>query len=305
LAQELRYSAHRKPSLPNSCAPLPPLTRAMADSTGVKAALNVVCLGKLQTQLQEVLVIEEIDGVEISSVPCQKKEEPIEEDVERWTADAMYDDDLELSELDSEDEAPPEPSCSRGRMTARHRMQDRAQQCIVCMEEKEHTFVPPHVQGCGSHVDGHRFCSDCWIDFLDHGLSVLRKGVVPAPLACPICRSCIHVPDVWTVDVELPSAWVQGSKKADAEVECYEVQVLTPTSQASAGAEFSWVSSDSSGSTDDCAPAGRPLLPPLCRRVWDVAVRSGTAALRGVLAAASEATREGNGFLDLDSINHS
>ncbi|CAE7744529.1 unnamed protein product, partial [Symbiodinium sp. CCMP2456] len=269
----------------------------------------VVCLGKLQSQLTEVLVIEEIDGVEVTNLPRQPKAEPAKEATEDWAAETLYEDDLVLGDLDSDDEVPsPEPSYPSGRMAARRRMQARAQQCIVCMEEKEHTFVPPHLQGCDSHVDGHRFCSDCWIDFLDHGLSVLRRGVTPTPLSCPICRSCIHVPDVWTVDVELPAAWTGSSKSSDAEVECYEVQVLTPTSENSAGAaEFSWVSSDSAASTDDCADSAQngTFFPPLCRRVWDVAVRSSTAALRGVLAAASEATREGNGFLDVNSINHS
>lgn len=281
----------------------------MTDATGGKAALGVVCLGKLQTQLTEVLVIEEIDGVEVTNLPRQPKAEPAKEATEDWAAETLYEDDLVLGDLDSDDEVPsPEPSYPSGRMAARRRMQARAQQCIVCMEEKEHTFVPPHLQGCDSHVDGHRFCSDCWIDFLDHGLSVLRRGVTPTPLSCPICRSCIHVPDVWTVDVELPAAWTGSSKSSDAEVECYEVQVLTPTSENSAGAaEFSWVSSDSAASTDDCADSAQngTFFPPLCRRVWDVAVRSSTAALRGVLAAASEATREGNGFLDVNSINHS
>lgn len=36
---------------------------------------------------------------------------------------------------------------------------------------EEHTFVPPHETSC--QVEGHRFCSDCWIDFLDHGLLAL------------------------------------------------------------------------------------------------------------------------------------
>eukprot|EP00439_Symbiodinium_sp_Y106_P068481 s267_g11.t1 len=45
----------------------------MTDTTGGKAALGVVCLGKLQTQLTEVLVIEEIDGVEVRNLPRQAK----------------------------------------------------------------------------------------------------------------------------------------------------------------------------------------------------------------------------------------
>lgn len=132
-------------------------------------------------------------------------------------APSLLDDDLVLGDCDSDDEVDC-PASSSGRTTARRLMQARAQQCIVCMEEKEHTFVPPH-QTTTCQVEGHRFCSDCWIDFLDHGLLVLRRGVSPAPLSCPICRSCIHVPDVWTVDVELPTVWQGTKKEVDSQVQ--------------------------------------------------------------------------------------
>lgn len=174
-------------------------------------------------------------------------------------APSLLDDDLVLGDCDSDDEVDC-PASSSGRTTARRLMQARAQQCIVCMEEKEHTFVPPH-QTTTCQVEGHRFCSDCWIDFLDHGLLVLRRGVSPAPLSCPICRSCIHVPDVWTVDVELPTVWQGTKKEVDSQVQCKEVQVLSPTSDSERSAEQSWVSAESTGS-DDCAPE-RHMLPPL------------------------------------------
>ncbi|CAJ1396801.1 unnamed protein product [Effrenium voratum] len=273
------------------------------DSTGGKAALSVMRLGKLRAQLNEVMIIEEIHDQEVRKYTEESLlEEAVEtEEEEKWTAPALLDDDLVVGDCDSDDEVPCPPSSSSGRSTARRLMQARAQQCIVCMEEKEHTFVPPHVESNHSHTDGHRFCSDCWIDFLDHGLLVLRRGVSPAPLSCPICRSCIHVPDVWTVDVELPSVWTHA-KPVEPEVQCHEVQVLSPTSDGErSAAELSWVSADSARSSDDCAPEGRHMLPPLCRRVWAAAVRSGAQYLRNVLGEA----REAQGFVDLDAIHNS
>eukprot|EP00438_Fugacium_kawagutii_P006297 Skav231921 [mRNA] locus=scaffold3399:5640:8019:- [translate_table: standard] len=47
--------------------------------------------------------------------------------------------------------------------------------------------------------------------------------------------------------------------------------------------------SDSSRSSDDCAPERQGVLPPLCRRVWAAAVRSGAQYLRNVLGDRSEA----------------
>jgi len=267
-----------------------------------QAAMSVMRLGKLRTQLNEVMIIEELDGQEVCRLVESEVGAPVViDDEEKWTAPALLDDDLVLGDCDSDDEVHCPASCSSGRTTARRLMQGRAQQCIVCMEEKEHTFVPPHETSC--QVEGHRFCSDCWIDFLDHGLLVLRRGVSPAPLSCPICRSCIHVPDVWTVDVELPSVWQTTKINDQSQVQCKEVQVLTPTSDGERSAELSWVSADSSGSSDDCAPEGRHMLPPLCRRVWAAAVRSGTQYLRTVLG--DGASREAHGFVDLDAIHNS
>eukprot|EP00913_Durusdinium_trenchii_P017891 g16810.t1 len=59
------------------------------------------------------------------------------DDEEKWTAPALLDDDLVLGDCDSDDEVHCPASCSSGRTTARRLMQGRAQQCIVCMEEKE------------------------------------------------------------------------------------------------------------------------------------------------------------------------
>lgn len=271
----------------------------MDSQTGGPGAMNVMRLGKLCTQLDEVMIIEELDdGHEV----CRTTESVASskfEGEETWMAPSLLDDDLVLGDCDSDDEVNC-PASSSGRTTARRLMQARAQQCIVCMEEKEHTFVPPH-ESTTTCVEGHRFCSDCWIDFLDHGLLVLRRGVSPAPLSCPICRSCIHVPDVWTVDVELPTVWQGTKKEVDSQVQCKEVQVLSPTSDSerSANEPGRWVSAESSGS-DDCAPE-RHMLPPLCRRVWAAAVRSGTQYLRTVLG---DARSEVSGFVHLDAIHN-
>lgn len=283
-------------SLKTRLRPRPRETQ-MDSQVGGQAAMNVMRLGKLCTQLDEVMIIEDLDdGHEVcrtnESVASSKNEGE-----ETWMAPSLLDDDLVLGDCDSDDEVDC-PASSSGRTTARRLMQARAQQCIVCIEEKEHTFVPPH-QTTTCQVEGHRFCSDCWIDFLDHGLLVLRRGVSPAPLSCPICRSCIHVPDVWTVDVELPTVWQGTKKEVDSQVQCKEVQVLSPTSDSERSAEQSWVSAESAGS-DDCAPE-RHMLPPLCRRVWAAAVRSGTPYLRTVLG---DARSEASGFVHLDAIHN-
>lgn len=94
-------------------------------------------------------------------------------------------------------------------------MAARAQTCVVCMEEKEHTLVPPHREADGTSVEGHRFCTDCWVTFLRHGMWQQRRaiaskvGAALPPLACPLCRGTIDVPDVWGLNlaIELPASW--------------------------------------------------------------------------------------------------
>jgi len=112
-------------------------------------------------------------------------------------------------------------------------MQRRAQQCVVCLVEKEHTLVPPHhgVAADGSEAcrlgvsrtspcfDGHRFCTDCWTEFLlRHGSEQPPKGRHGSPrskrLLCPVCRGAIGVPDVWRLRLDLPATFGALSPKA-------------------------------------------------------------------------------------------
>lgn len=134
-----------------------------------------------------------------------------------------------------------------GRRSSRRMMEARAQQCVVCLAEKEHTLVPPHRCDSDSdgeaspqdlpyrassvaavearaarraarrrQVEGHRFCTDCWAEFLRHGVVHRPKtqgAAEPRRLACPVCRGAICVPDVWGVRLGLsprraaPAAW--------------------------------------------------------------------------------------------------
>eukprot|EP00931_Biecheleriopsis_adriatica_P019212 TRINITY_DN13171_c0_g1_i1.p1 TRINITY_DN13171_c0_g1~~TRINITY_DN13171_c0_g1_i1.p1 ORF type:complete len:283 (+),score=54.07 TRINITY_DN13171_c0_g1_i1:56-850(+) len=254
---------------------------------GVRAAAAVIGLGKLQRQEQEFLVIEACN--EAGQTPKDSvyqnglEEVPVHLSAEKSPAERRLEDDLVLQDCDSDDEVLYSScaSSSMGRFTARRLMQARAQSCMVCMEEKEHTFVPEHLSDNVHHVQGHRFCSDCWVDFLDHSLSATRKGVVPA-LTCPLCRSDISVPDFWTVDVELPASWVP---KARREIKVSsEVAVLTSTAGMAASEQHSWVddigsvASSQIPAADDCTPVNGRGTAPVCRRVWDSAVRQGVAS---------------------------
>ncbi|OLQ08570.1 hypothetical protein AK812_SmicGene7923 [Symbiodinium microadriaticum] len=119
---------------------------------------------------------------------------------EDWAAETLYEDDLVLGDLDSDDEVPsPEPSYPSGRMAARRRMQ-----------------AAPLA------------ATPTWMG-IDSAVSVAQRCRSLVFSLSQFYRASIHVPDVWTVDVELPAAWLW--------------KVLTPTSENSAGAaEFSWVS---------------------------------------------------------------
>lgn len=96
-------------------------------------------------------------------------------------------------------------------------MTARAKQCVICMEDREHTLVPPH-KGCdeGANLEGHRVCTDCWEELLKHELDRhwdwlhSRQGPPPA-LTCPVCRAGVMVPDAWDVELDLPEEWVQRS----------------------------------------------------------------------------------------------
>lgn len=81
--------------------------------------------------------------------------------------------------------------------------------------------MPPHITDAGTHITGHRFCSDCWVEFLVHGLR--RRSAIHAPLACPVCRANIAAPDVWSACFDLPPAWALAAPTA------HKAAVLLPS----------------------------------------------------------------------------
>jgi hypothetical protein len=91
---------------------------------------------------------------------------------------------------------------------ARKLMEARTRQCIICLAEKEHTLVPPHLGSSHKQVESHRFCTDCFGKFLKHQLKQAQNSSSrkPPSLSCPICRSPIDAPDVWKVVFEMPNA---------------------------------------------------------------------------------------------------
>eukprot|EP00929_Paragymnodinium_shiwhaense_P031140 TRINITY_DN17519_c0_g1_i1.p1 TRINITY_DN17519_c0_g1~~TRINITY_DN17519_c0_g1_i1.p1 ORF type:complete len:398 (-),score=60.34 TRINITY_DN17519_c0_g1_i1:134-1327(-) len=143
-------------------------------------------------------------------------------------------DDLILEDYDSDrdgDSLAPLPRLP-GAFTGRKLMLARAQRCVVCLGESEHTFVPPHGHtrcgtGCagssqasttspssGSRsrgpVEGHRFCTDCWDEFLEHHMEDApdgkRRVLQLSKLICPVCRDPIEMPELWTVRLGLHQA---------------------------------------------------------------------------------------------------
>eukprot|EP00928_Gymnodinium_smaydae_P046302 TRINITY_DN30844_c0_g2_i1.p1 TRINITY_DN30844_c0_g2~~TRINITY_DN30844_c0_g2_i1.p1 ORF type:complete len:460 (+),score=91.99 TRINITY_DN30844_c0_g2_i1:80-1381(+) len=103
--------------------------------------------------------------------------------------------------------------------TARRLMEARSRQCVVCLCEKEHTLVPLHDEDLDSaQVQDHRFCTDCWAEFLQHGVrqqrppdggsgaGSVRVDVDRLRLRCPVCRAGIGIPDVWCVRLDLDQA---------------------------------------------------------------------------------------------------
>lgn len=177
---------------------------------GVEAAASLLRIGRLRKGVVEESFVLEVDcdTPDLLSIVVHSQ----------GTAGAAEEDpvvegDLAVQDFDSSDEvelhsgllhALPAPTA------ARRLMQARAQQCVVCMEEKEHTFVPPHCEepeAVDQHVAGHRFCTECWVEFLYHALRQQRQRGKAEQLACPCCRRAINAPDVWVQRFELPTAW--------------------------------------------------------------------------------------------------
>lgn len=88
--------------------------------------------------------------------------------------------------------------------------------CVICLTEKEHTLVPPHAPPRNAPnvpseaVEDHRFCTDCWEDFLRHRTSTTSS------MTCPVCHGEIIIPEVWTQRLQLPQRWSQEEAPASA-----------------------------------------------------------------------------------------
>jgi len=156
----------------------------------------------------------------------------------------------------------------------------------VCLEDKEHTFVPSHSVSPDCCVEGHRFCSDCWVEFLDHNMkhsSMGRGAPNPTPLACPLCRATILVPDVWaSVGVDLPAVWTHGEDKKPT-----VVQAETLTDCVGVVEPLTWVNSESTRSSTEATDCDASQRTPLCRRVAEM----GAFCFRGAIRVANRAVQ--------------
>jgi len=193
----------------------------------LSAAVALLRLGRIGRVEEESFIIEvSDDGVTHERPVCLRDHADDESAVlaeDHDEASVVIEDDITLQDCEEVeavgngvDQLPPPPRWSPGSTGPRRLMQARAQQCVVCMEDKEHTFVPPHREECStSHVDGHRFCTDCWVEYLYHcSRQPRRRGFGVSPLACPLCRGAIHVPDVWGAAYELPACWLAEEASA-------------------------------------------------------------------------------------------
>eukprot|EP00429_Kryptoperidinium_foliaceum_P067661 CAMPEP_0176071796 /NCGR_PEP_ID=MMETSP0120_2-20121206/35862_1 /TAXON_ID=160619 /ORGANISM="Kryptoperidinium foliaceum, Strain CCMP 1326" /LENGTH=277 /DNA_ID=CAMNT_0017405457 /DNA_START=119 /DNA_END=952 /DNA_ORIENTATION=+ len=218
----------------------------------VVAAIPLLRLGRLSRCVEESLVIE-FDEHSDGSPSVSSKADPAPDEADH-TGDAggdtdadsdtasvaaINEGDLPVEDFDDSEDLPREPWGNSGdkgwfapgSVAPRQLMQARAQQCVVCLQDKEHTFVPPHREDGGAHdVSGHRFCTDCWAEFLYHSSRQQHRRAGPRPLVCPLCRGGIHVPDVWGATYVLPRAWMQRAARD-------KVAAVVPVSGASSSDE--------------------------------------------------------------------
>jgi hypothetical protein len=212
---------------------------------------SVVRLGKLQVRSVEDFVIE------TSPVPRENQHASLRdacnshdldvsglrraartglEDLDTSNQDIpILEDDLSLQECSSDEEGIDVQSniamLAPGSNKPRQLMEARSQQCVICLTDKAHTIVPPHRHESAQQVEGHRICTECWSNFLYHGLrQPSRDGRGPPPLACPLCRGTIDVPDAWATFIELPPSWQQPKTAVQGPIPC--LSTCTPTSSS-------------------------------------------------------------------------
>lgn len=136
-----------------------------------------------------------------------------------------------------------------GSRRPRQLMEARSKQCVICLADKEHTFVPTHRDLPSQQVEGHRICTDCWANFLYHGLRQRSSnGRGPPPLACPLCRGTIDVPDAWATFMELPPSW-QDKAAGNEPIPC--LSLCTP--RASMDRQVWWQRPGSSSADSDAS----------------------------------------------------
>jgi hypothetical protein len=195
------------------------------------AGVAVLCLGKLCSPMDELFVIEVSSPTSTASTPSSSSTatasssnapshphsrilEPVDL-LEEHCNRHILENDLQVEDFSSDDHSrfndvvdclP--PPWAPGSAMGRKLMTARAKQCVVCLTDKEHTLVPPHRQNT-QNVEGHRFCTDCWAEFLQHQIQT-RGNHGPA---CPVCRGPIDVPDVWCVGFPIPDSWFGPTKQ--------------------------------------------------------------------------------------------
>lgn len=221
-------------------------TQYLSGGVGAK----VVRLGKLTQRNKEDLIIDvtPVDTGHAATFACDTVPSVAETSVD-IPDQPIIEDDLCLQEYGSDDEAPHCASArvwAPGSLAGRKLMEARSKQCIICLSDKEHTIVPPHRHENGNaSVEGHRVCTECWANFLYHGLRQQgRDGRGPPPLACPLCRCTIDVPDSWIKDVELPLTWRFPRKREP-------MQCLTNCTPRSLPASLLWWQRPSLSSASD------------------------------------------------------
>lgn len=307
---------------------LPPgVGRAMSRSApsvvedGPRLAARLVGLGCLRPPPRETLVLDSPSQGRFSAVL-----ERALSSLSPWSSGSspktafFVEEDLVLQDLD-DDISPPQ---ARGRLLGRSLMQQRAQQCMVCMDEKEHTFVPTHRAGTPSHLQGHRFCSDCWVDFLQHRLGQCMSKQATgkmASLVCPVCRDEILVPDYLSAECDLPAAWCTTSRPrlqaVEVPSELAPAICLAPTSNSSSRPSSpGWLSSQgwfgdfgprevlpphdthpkpigSNASDGEWSEEAEQLVQPHCRAFWAATVR----CFRDLVTVAVSGPAPASGFL--------